>query len=141
MNAGDVEGRSPLHFAAGFGHLDIAKLLIEEGANLEAQDSKGNTPLHYSAGYGRTLLVGWGLGTEIAGQGDGCRVLPRSWNQKCICGCLQRLFAVLCFLMTRTLLLSKWCDALCWQVDLLLASGANGAAKNSNGNTPLDLAT
>lgn len=26
------------------------------------------------------------------------------------------------------------------QVELLLASGASGAAKNSNGNTPMDLA-
>lgn len=57
VNAGDAEQRTPLHYACGFNHLEIAKMLIEEGANLEVTDSKGNTPLHYAAGYGRPQLV------------------------------------------------------------------------------------
>ena len=48
----DTESRTPLHFACGFAHDEIARLLIESGANVEATDSKGNTPLHYAAGYG-----------------------------------------------------------------------------------------
>jgi ankyrin repeat protein len=46
-----------LHYACGFNHLEIAKMLIDEGAKLEVMDSKGNTPLHYAAGYGRPQLV------------------------------------------------------------------------------------
>jgi hypothetical protein len=57
VNAGDAEQRTPLHYACGFNHLEIAKMLLEEGAKLESADSKGNTPLHYAAGYGRPLLV------------------------------------------------------------------------------------
>lgn len=57
VNAADKESRTPLHYASGFDHPEIAQMLIDEGAKLEAQDSKGNTPLHYAAGYGRAQLV------------------------------------------------------------------------------------
>lgn len=57
MNAGDKESRTPLHYASGFDHADIAQMLVDEGAQLEAKDIKGNTPLHYAAGYGRARLV------------------------------------------------------------------------------------
>lgn len=57
VNAGDAEGRTPLHYASGFDQLEVAKMLLSEGATLEVTDSKGNTPLHYAAGYGRPQLV------------------------------------------------------------------------------------
>jgi ankyrin repeat protein len=57
VNAGDAEQRTPLHYACGFNHLEIAQMLLGEGAQLESADSKGNTPLHYAAGYGRHQLV------------------------------------------------------------------------------------
>jgi len=57
VNAGDAEKRTPLHYAAGYNHIEIAQLLIDEGASLAAKDSMGNTPLHYAAGYGRPQLV------------------------------------------------------------------------------------
>jgi hypothetical protein len=50
VNQGDNELRTPLHYAAGFNHGDVASLLLKEGASLAAKDSKGNTPLHYAAG-------------------------------------------------------------------------------------------
>lgn len=48
VNAGDAEARTPLHYASGYNHLEIAKMLIEEGAQLEAKDSKvgGAVPQH-----------------------------------------------------------------------------------------------
>ncbi|GBF94695.1 hypothetical protein Rsub_07431 [Raphidocelis subcapitata] len=57
VSQGDEEARTPLHWAAGMGHSDVASLLLKEGAPLEVADSKGNTPLMYAAGYGRPALV------------------------------------------------------------------------------------
>jgi len=34
-----------LHFAAGCGHIEIVKLLLERGADREAVDKEGRTPL------------------------------------------------------------------------------------------------
>lgn len=56
-SSADNEQRTPLHWAAGMGHAEVAALLLKEGAALEAADSKGNTPLAYAAGYGRPALV------------------------------------------------------------------------------------
>lgn len=56
----DHELRTPLHWAAGMGHAEVAALLLKEGAELEAADSKGNTPLMY------------------AGESEWCRAAPSS---------------------------------------------------------------
>lgn len=57
VNMTDSEQRTPLHFASGTGHAEIASALIDAGANVSATDNQGNTPLHYAAGYGRPALV------------------------------------------------------------------------------------
>jgi hypothetical protein len=49
----DDEGRTALHFAAGYGELPCMEALIEAGAKLDALDNNKNTPLHYAAGYGQ----------------------------------------------------------------------------------------
>ena len=48
MNAKDEDGWTPLHKAATFGNLPIAKLLIGEGANVNAKTEDGETPLDYA---------------------------------------------------------------------------------------------
>jgi ankyrin repeat protein len=40
VSAGDNEARTPLHYAAGYNHAEIAMMLLEAGANLEARDTK-----------------------------------------------------------------------------------------------------
>jgi len=40
--------KTPLHFAAGEGHIDAVLALIKLGANVNAKDLAGNTPLHCS---------------------------------------------------------------------------------------------
>ncbi|XP_071107805.1 ankyrin repeat domain-containing protein 17-like isoform X5 [Haliotis cracherodii] len=40
---------TPLMEAASGGHVDIVRLLISHGADVDAQSSAGNTPLHYAA--------------------------------------------------------------------------------------------
>ena len=49
VNAKNSYGWTPLHEAAYWGNLDIAKLLLERGADVNAKSSVGNTPLYWAA--------------------------------------------------------------------------------------------
>lgn len=44
VNVRNHDGRTPLHFAARAGHINIVNFLIEEGADVTSKDVKGNTP-------------------------------------------------------------------------------------------------
>jgi len=61
----DEEKRTPLHWAAGMGHADVATLLLKEGAALEAADSKGNTPLMYAGAFCWALWGLWGRSGRV----------------------------------------------------------------------------
>jgi hypothetical protein len=65
--AHDTYGDTPLHHAAGEGHLATIKLLLELGANVHAQAKDGQTPLHYAAIAGCLETVH--LLVEIGGSG------------------------------------------------------------------------
>jgi len=54
---GEEDGWTCLISAAYRGHLDICRLLIDKGAQLEAKDSNGWTPLYYAAPYGHVEIV------------------------------------------------------------------------------------
>lgn len=45
MNARGLDDDTPLHDAAANGHLKLARMLVERGADLRAKNSKGRTPL------------------------------------------------------------------------------------------------
>jgi ankyrin repeat protein len=45
----DNDGWTPLHWAACNGHLEVAKLLVANGAAVGAQAYSGQTPLHVAA--------------------------------------------------------------------------------------------
>jgi len=49
INIHGFDGMAPLHCAARSGRWDLAKLLIECGANVEIQDYSKRTPLHWAA--------------------------------------------------------------------------------------------
>ncbi|MGV8122270.1 MAG: ankyrin repeat domain-containing protein [Candidatus Xenobiia bacterium LiM19] len=57
ININDNIGRSPIHCAAGLGHLGIVEILISQGADNNAKDNFGYTPLHCAAkgGYIKTV--------------------------------------------------------------------------------------
>lgn len=58
VNARNSKGLTPLHIAASYGNTRIARLLLEKGADVNAQDVGGNTPLHCTATKKmRTLLI------------------------------------------------------------------------------------
>jgi len=46
VNAGDADGRTPLHWAATSGAADIAAFLIDNKAEVDKVDSSGWTALH-----------------------------------------------------------------------------------------------
>ncbi|MFQ5965922.1 MAG: ankyrin repeat domain-containing protein [Candidatus Scalinduaceae bacterium] len=60
---GEIEGFgksarfTPLHWAAYIGHMDIAEVLIENGADVNAKSANGSTPLHVAATNGHTKMV------------------------------------------------------------------------------------
>ncbi|MDR1590504.1 MAG: ankyrin repeat domain-containing protein [Puniceicoccales bacterium] len=58
MDVQDIDGGTPLHWAAVNGHLKVARFLIEEkGAAIDVQDSMGMRPLHWAALWGRLAVV------------------------------------------------------------------------------------
>ncbi len=50
----DEDGLTPLHYAARYSHLQVVKLLVERGADVNARAEDGITPLHFAARYKRT---------------------------------------------------------------------------------------
>ncbi len=49
INQPDRERRTPLHFAAAFDRTDTVDVLLQLGANVDAQTKQQYTPLHYAA--------------------------------------------------------------------------------------------
>jgi ankyrin repeat protein len=119
VNAGRSDGGgTPLHFAAGWGHKEIAELLIEKGADLNAKSEglymHGWTPLHCAALSGHKeiveLLIAKGADINAKNRGE-----YTSFHFAAEGGHGEI-------------------------VELLLAKGANVNAKNDGGETPLDRA-
>ena len=54
----DVDGQTPLSWAAGNGYEAIVQLLLErEGVDAESKDSYGQTPLSWAAENGHEAIV------------------------------------------------------------------------------------
>ena len=52
-----ANGYTALHCAAHYGHTEICRLLLQNGANSNAATPNGVTPLHLAAGAGHTTVV------------------------------------------------------------------------------------
>ena len=58
VNASSDDGMTPLHWAAYYGHADVALVLIHSGANVNARDKYVfETPLHVAAKGGHAAVV------------------------------------------------------------------------------------
>ncbi len=72
--------RSALHEAAGNGHIEIVKLLLEKGADVNIRENCGATPLHRAAHGGHTKVMKILLqnGADTFQRGTGCGT-PLEW--------------------------------------------------------------
>ena len=57
MGVKNKAGFTPLHLAAYWDHTKIVKLLIAEGADVNAKDEDGMTPLHEAALWGHNEVA------------------------------------------------------------------------------------
>jgi len=57
VNARDVFGNTPLHFAVGKGHEAVVKMLLQNGAEVNIANEDLWTPLHLAATEGRARLA------------------------------------------------------------------------------------
>lgn len=57
MDSRTKGGYTPLHVASHFGHVNMVRFLIQNGADVNAINSHGYTPLHQAAQQGHTLIV------------------------------------------------------------------------------------
>jgi hypothetical protein len=53
----DGYGWTPLHWAAYNGHIEISRLLLQNGAEVNARSSNGYTPLHWAASNGHVDIL------------------------------------------------------------------------------------
>jgi len=52
VSSREIEGQTPLHFAAASSRTDVAAFLLASKAEVDARDSFGKTPLHRAASFG-----------------------------------------------------------------------------------------
>lgn len=58
VNTPDNAGYTPLHYAARKGYVDICKILLQNGALVDAQTKSGHaTPIHKAAAAGNSLHI------------------------------------------------------------------------------------
>lgn len=90
MEARDVSGMTPLHYASFEGHLPFIDLLCANGADILARDDLGQTPLHWAVQGGEHAACGrlleWEGGGRALCMGDKLGQTPidiaRLWDQK-----------------------------------------------------------
>lgn len=80
----DKEGRTPLHFAAQNGHLDICILLIQHGCHPDDQDHVKYTALHRASSQGHTevieLLIDKHCNIDIQDENGNAAIHEAAWH-------------------------------------------------------------
>ncbi|KAH8726741.1 hypothetical protein GQ44DRAFT_613477, partial [Phaeosphaeriaceae sp. PMI808] len=83
VNSKDGIQNMPLHYAVQNGHMEVVKLLLEHGAEVDSKGSEGRTPLSWAAEEGYEAVVKLLLehGAEVDSKDNNSRT-PLSWAAK-----------------------------------------------------------
>ena len=65
-------GETPLHKASKYGHLDVALLLLNKGADLNAKDGNGETP-------GQVAGTGFNIDEASKDRAEAIRIFIKRW--------------------------------------------------------------
>lgn len=57
INARDIHGYSPLHFAAQYNNVEVIEVFLDVVEGLEQKEGRGKTPLHLAANYNNSEVV------------------------------------------------------------------------------------
>ena len=73
VSSKDQKDWTPLHYAVGFGHSDVAKLLLAHKADVNAKEKNGGIPLMFAAGNGQREMAEFLLahGADVHGKDVG----------------------------------------------------------------------
>ena len=119
-----IDNATPLHLASRYGHIKVARFLLERGADLTAQNKDRETPLHVASRDGQVevahLLIE--RGADVSAQDkDGKTPLHLTSTHSYPSRTIPQQSAEV--------------------ARILLEHGANVTARDSDGLTPLDLAS
>jgi cytohesin len=141
VKGGFADG-TPLHYAAANGHKEIAELLIEKGADMNAKDEDGGTPLDVAIKYKQTETV------DLLRKHGGISGAADSIHLAAAVGNIEAVKQHLAAGVDVTAKGYRGFTPLHYAArnghkeiaELLITKGADVNAKDEDGNTPLDKA-
>ena len=129
----DIYGSTPLHLASEGGRVRVGRILVDRGASATAKDSNGSTPLHLASCHRKLEFVRFILdhGADVAARDkEGLTPLHHAFGPR---------------YLVRAGKYDQRITSLSWErvevIRFLVDRGADAAAQDNNGLTPLHLAS
>ena len=150
-NVDDNDGfaRTPLHYASGYGHVEVVSYLLDHGANINRTDDFDATALFHACRSGHLLLVELLLSrgadpTICTDDGRTPLLVASSEGRVDVVRCLVRNKAVRATIDAQNSngLTSLWHASIANRVEVvkvLVEAGANPMMTDSSGGTPLGI--
>ena len=126
---------TPLHWAAYYGHLEIAEILISRGADLDAEDPDYSTPLYLAAEEGHPKVVEF-----LISKGAEVNVKSSRWGYPPLHRAAWGPVTMRKHLGRRTVSEIELNENYLKIVGMLLEKGAKVDVLDDDGKTPLDQA-